>query len=73
MIDMHAHLACLSEGYETLDGETELNFRRKNGITTCFSTGTPGEWQAMESLRSQREIIVSFGIHPWYTHRYQVE
>ena len=73
MIDMHAHLACLSEGYETLDGETELNFRRKNGITTCFSTGTPGEWQAMESFRSQGEIIVSFGIHPWYTHCYQVE
>lgn len=73
MIDMHAHLACFTEGYEEIRGETELDFRLKNGITTCFSAGTPSEWQVMEGFRSRREIIVSFGIHPWHSGRYQVE
>lgn len=34
MIDMHAHLSC----------PEELEFRKKQGVFTCFSAGTPEEW-----------------------------
>ncbi len=70
IIDMHAHLACLTEGYRSVDGEMEIEFRRRKDIVTCFSAGTPQEWKVMQPFRSRKEILVSFGIHPWYADRY---
>lgn len=79
MIDMHAHLSCLTDE-KTGDiirrdqlAEAELDLRKKNGIFTCFSTGNPEEWKYMQSFRFRREIRVSFGIHPWYADRYTLE
>lgn len=65
MIDMHAHLSDFSQ--------EELELRVKNNILTCFSTGTPKEWQAMQPFLSRRELLVSFGLHPWYCGRYSIE
>lgn len=62
-IDMHAHLFCISE----------LDYRKRQGIFTCFSAGTPSEWQFMEQWRSREELFISFGIHPWYGDRYSVD
>ncbi|MDO5344932.1 MAG: TatD family hydrolase [Lachnospiraceae bacterium] len=84
MIDMHAHLSCL-EKYPMADfsgrewelaaaeGAEELNFRRQAGIVTCFSAGTPWEWEAMQQFGEREEILISFGIHPWYADRYRME
>lgn len=63
MIDMHAHLF----------SPKELDLRAKHGIRTCFSTGTPAEWLAFAPFRSRKEILVSFGLHPWYADRYSLE
>lgn len=80
MIDMHAHLSCLTEGAPGDNASRikalaleELELRKANGITTCFSTGTPGEWRCLEPFRTRKEILVSFGIHPWYCGDYTVE
>lgn len=67
MIDMHAHLSF--DGKE----KEELEFRREKKIFTCFSTGTPGEWKQFQRWRSRKEILVSFGLHPWYADRFRVE
>lgn len=78
-IDMHAHLFCISEADKILSGESleitavkELDFRRQQSIFTCFSAGTPEEWQFMEQWRERDEVLLSFGIHPWYADRYSV-
>lgn len=62
MIDMHAHW----------EAAEEISLRAQNGIVTCFSTGTPEEWRRMEALRSRPEILVSFGLHPWYADQYDL-
>ncbi len=56
MLDMHAHLLCLSDGYgEKLTdremqaaGVRELALRREYGVDTVFSCGTPRELDIME-------------------------
>lgn len=56
MLDMHAHLLCLSDGYgekltdrEMQDiGVQELALRREYGVDTVFSCGTPRELDVME-------------------------
>lgn len=63
MIDMHAHL-CAAD---------EVELRDRSGITTCFSSGTPAEWQALAPYRERKEILVSFGIHPWYADQYDAD
>lgn len=65
MIDMHAHLSCLSE-----DGAEELEFRKKRRIITCFSSGTVEEWKTMQQFCDREELLFSFGIHPWYAAQY---
>lgn len=59
MLDMHAHLLCLSEEYrgrltrqEALAlGARELGLRAEHNIYSVFSCGTPQEWEFMrESL-----------------------
>lgn len=86
-IDMHAHLFCIAEGEEfhkqDVESESrrklknaaleELEFRKQHGIFTCFSAGTPKEWQFMKQWREREELLTSFGIHPWYAERYSVE
>lgn len=61
MIDMHAHLLCLSEEYRgklteqemfTLAAQ-ELAARREYGIDTVFSCGTPQEWEFMRKCLTQ--------------------
>lgn len=55
MLDMHAHLLCLSEGYRDKLTKQELSAlaaqelaaRREYGINTVFSCGTPQEWDFM--------------------------
>lgn len=51
----------------------ELDLRRTNGILTCFSAGTPGEWERLLPFRGQPELRLSFGVHPWYADQYTVE
>ncbi len=77
MIDMHAHLLCLSEEYrgklteqEMLAlGMQELAARKECGIGTVFSCGTPQEWEFMQRCLAQ-SFLFSFGIHPWYSDRF---
>ena len=77
MLDMHAHLACFSDEYAgslSEEGKLELAYqelilREKYGLTTVFSCGTPEEWNFMQRYRG--ECLLSFGIHPWYSDRYQ--
>ncbi|HIR13660.1 MAG TPA: TatD family hydrolase [Candidatus Choladousia intestinavium] len=80
MIDMHAHFSCLEEGWEKLRrtermqlGEQELRVRGENRILTCFSGGRPGEWELLEEFSGREEVLLSFGIHPWYADRYEAE
>lgn len=86
--DMHAHLSCLTEEYgkglsmeqARALGEKELEIRTRHGIITFFSCGTPGEWEFMQKYRfpgsgeeKERDILLSFGIHPWHADQYQPE
>lgn len=85
VLDMHAHLACLTEEYGSGLTETqkddlaaqELALRRGCGITTFFSSGTPEEWKCMRrypgvrNSSEKKDVLLSFGIHPWYSDRYQ--
>lgn len=81
VLDMHAHLACLTmsgkiawkekepeKRYE--EGKKELDFRCRNGIATCLSSGTPEEWKYIRQFRTRKEVLMSFGIHPWYADRH---
>lgn len=86
MLDMHAHLLCLSEEYRekltkqemSVLAREELVLRRASGIDTVFSCGTPGEWDLMERCLAEAEAeirpesgdFLSFGIHPWYSDRF---
>ena len=70
MIDMHAHLSFDGERAEQ---EKELEFRKNQGIYTCFSTGTPVEWEQFQPWRERKEILVSFGLHPWYADQFDLE
>jgi TatD DNase family protein len=79
IVDMHAHLACLSDEYKTKLSESEklamagreLDLRAQHGILTCVSSGTPGEWEFLRSVG--KPVLTSFGIHPWYSDRYEPE
>ena len=61
IIDIHAHFC----------SEKELEIRRNHSICTCFSSGTPGEWESIKQFRKREELMFSFGIHPWYADRYE--
>lgn len=65
MIDMHAHLSQVAD--------EELKLRSDNGILTCFSSGTPKEWKLLCRYKDRDDILISFGIHPWYADLYTVE
>ena len=84
MLDMHAHLACLTEEYGARLSQTEkdalaaqeLALRSSHGIATFFSSGTPEEWKQMrryigsgDAFKSP-DFLLSFGIHPWYSDQY---
>lgn len=63
--DAHAHL-------NSDDALDELAQRCERGILTCFSTGTPEEWERANGLLTKiadsetaGAFLVSFGIHPW--------
>ena len=84
VLDMHAHLAFLTESgngkweqkekteaYEA--GKDELDFRYQKGIATCLSSGTPAEWAYTRQFQNREELLMSFGIHPWYADRYRPE
>lgn len=84
VLDMHAHLAFLTAGSEATwkkkdkmaaceAGKKELDFRYQNGIATCLSSGTPEEWEYTKQFRDRKELLLSFGIHPWYADRHQTE
>lgn len=84
MLDMHAHLSCLSGEYarlllgnkdatqEELNdlGKKETDLRKQHNITTCFSCTTPGEWEYMQRFFGEKQVLLSFGIHPWYAERF---
>ncbi|MCD8154295.1 MAG: TatD family hydrolase [Clostridiales bacterium] len=84
--DIHAHLDCLTpweekrisrEEAERLARE-EIDFRAGSGIQTFFSTGTPEEYEFLRPFRfgqpenpgKEAGLFLSFGIHPWYSDRY---
>ena len=84
VLDMHAHLAFLTgseiekweqkknmTAYEA--GKKELDFRYQNGIATCLSSGTPAEWAYTRQFQNREELLLSFGIHPWYADRHLTE
>lgn len=87
VLDMHAHLSAISGEYagrfltaaanrgELFDreqlGKQELDFRKKSGIATCLSAGTPQEWAYLAKFADRKELLFSFGIHPWYADRYE--
>ena len=52
------------------EAQGELDLRESLGITTCFSSGTPFQWQVLESCQEHGSVLHSFGIHPWYAHQY---
>lgn len=63
--DAHAHL-------NSDDALEEVAWRRERDILTCFSAGTPAEWERVNELLTQigdpediELFFVSFGIHPW--------
>lgn len=64
VLDMHAHLSCLTEEYgrglseKEKDelGLRELELRRQKGIATFFSSGTPEEWEFMRHCMNRDEI-----------------
>ena len=68
--DAHAHLS-------TDDALTELVQRRERNVLTCFSTGTPTEWERVNGLLASIDtgesapFLMSFGIHPWESERYE--
>ncbi len=69
LLDMHAHPASfLEERFEQ-----ELTLRKKHGILTCFSAGTPEEYRFLQAYGGRKEILCSFGIHPWNSDRYRPE
>lgn len=69
--DAHAHL---SAGR----AREELAHRRERGILTCFSAGTPAEWEQVAELlaesgsMAETSFCVSFGIHPWKAGTHEV-
>lgn len=63
LIDMHAHLSSKSE--------EDLELRKNSKIITCFSAGTPQEWQNIIQFHHCEEVMISFGIHPWYADRFE--
>lgn len=63
LLDMHAHL-CMEQAQE------EMFVRKKYEIKTCFSCGTPEEWEYMQNFKDDKNILLSFGIHPWYADKY---
>lgn len=69
MVDMHAHLQALTQPQM----EEELTLRSQHQLITCFSVGTPQEWQQMKALQKRPEVKLSFGLHPWYADQYTIE
>ncbi|WP_283683131.1 TatD family hydrolase [Parablautia sp. Marseille-Q6255] len=70
MLDMHAHFCCVEKEQSMTE---ELQLRKEAGLRTFFSCGTPEEWEATKKFHSRREVLFSFGIHPWYADRYDAE
>lgn len=77
LFDMHTHLYShsLTAGTErTKAAQKELLFRKTQGIASCINCGTPEEWQWMQEIQGiQKETLLSFGIHPWYSDQYEPE
>lgn len=71
MIDIHAHLSYT--GKRKGEEKAELDFRRSQEIFTCLSAGTPEEWERLLPWMEREELLISFGLHPWYAQRYSVE
>lgn len=69
--DAHAHLSAQNAC-------EELAYRSEQNILTCFSTGTPAEWErivgliAAAGLAAEGPFSVSFGIHPWEAGSHEV-
>lgn len=69
VLDMHAHLSCLTEEYgkglsekeKNELGQRELALRRQHGIATFFSSGTPEEWEFMRRCLSKNDISGNTG------------
>lgn len=73
VLDMHAHLSCfdIEERERRGKADEELSLRRAQEVTTFLSAGTPKEYQFLSPYQSRNEILLSFGIHPWYADRYE--
>ena len=75
MIDLHAHLAGMEENGKDIspEGQKELDLRRETGILTCFCGETPAQWELLKKIANRDHVLLSFGIHPWYADRYEVQ
>ncbi|MBQ0000434.1 MAG: TatD family hydrolase [Clostridiales bacterium] len=71
MIDMHSHLPERDKtSYEEQLREVEL--KKESGILTCYSCGSPKEWEELSDFLDREEVYGTFAIHPWFAHLYQV-
>ena len=69
LIDMHSHLPELEKTSFEAQAE-EIEFKRKNNITTCYSCGSPKEWEELLPFMERDEIYATFGVHPWFADRF---
>lgn len=64
VLDMHAHLLCLSDEYKNVLspeeayalGRRELMLRREYSVATVFSCGTPQEWEFMQNCLAEEGV-----------------
>lgn len=72
MIDIHAHLP-ERDKTSCAHQREEIELRHKNHIITCFSCGSPKEWDEMQRFGDRADVSVTFGVHPWFAHELRVE
>lgn len=73
LLDMHCHLSALSHDWQSAPSgnwqflaKREMEIRKKEGILSFLSGGTPWQWEMLLELRQRENFLSSFGIHPWY-------
>lgn len=65
LLDNHLHLQ--DRAFEN-DREAILDMARQNGVALFCSNGThPNDWDKLEKIsRQHKDVIPSFGVHPWF-------
>lgn len=69
LIDIHSHLPELEKTSFEIQRQ-EIRLRKENNITTCYSCGSPKEWEELAPFLEREELLATFGIHPWFADRF---